>query len=198
MVDNFQIFSSIPHPHPLPLPSPRCLLFFISFSHSNFHLHAHFNSLHRRYWPDGHKIVKEWPIGIKTLSFRKAVMLIEEERIEEGNRKRAQYASMYSAIRESELQSYVQDCREDIKEERKEKKQAAVDEKRRIQREARDKDKERRLESLLDKDGEPIEGAEEEVKMIRMEVAEAKRIKAGGKPRPPGELMMGSSGDINK
>ena len=106
-------------------------------------------------------------------------MMIEEEKMQEGDRKRSQYASMFAAIRESELQSYVQDERETIKEDRKERKVAQQAEKRRIQRENREKERERRLQSLL-KDGEAIEGAEEEVKMLRLEIEEAKRAKASG------------------
>ena len=125
-------------------------------------------------WPDGTKVVKEWPVHVKALSFRKAVMLIEEEKMQEGDRKRALYSSMYSAIRESELQSYVVDVRDEIKEERADKKRRDQDEKRRIQRENREKERENRLKSLLDAEGAAIEGAEEEVKMLRMEIEEAR------------------------
>lgn len=106
-------------------------------------------------------------------------MMIEEEKMQEGDRKRIMYSNLYSAIRESELQSYVQDVRDDMREDRKERKAAAQSEKRRLQREAREKERERRLQSLL-KDGEAIEGAEEEVKMLRMEIEEARQNKKNG------------------
>jgi hypothetical protein len=136
------------------------------------------------YYPNGDKYVKEWPASMKALSFRKAVMLIEEEKMAEGDRKRATYARLYSAIRESELQSYVTDVREEIKEERADKKRRDQEEKRRIQRENREKERENRLKSLLDKDGEAVEGAEEEVKMLRLEIEEAQRAKEAGAQGP--------------
>ena len=126
------------------------------------------------YYADGRKVVKEWPQQ-EALSFRKAVQLIEDERMTEANVKRANYTRLYGAIRALELQGYVDEVREDIKQERKEAKLAAAEEKRRLQREARHKERERRLQSLLDKDGKAIEGADEEVKMLQMEIENYKR-----------------------
>mmetsp|Transcript_8166 Transcript_8166/g.14817 ORF Transcript_8166/g.14817 Transcript_8166/m.14817 type:complete len:454 (+) Transcript_8166:298-1659(+) len=127
------------------------------------------------YYPDGTSTVKEWPPGMEKLSFRKAISLIEDEKVQAGAQKRARYQALYAAIREAELQTYVDDVRVDIKEERREKKLEAQAEKKRLQREQREKERDRRLQSLLNADGEAIEGAEEEVKLLRLEKEEAMR-----------------------
>jgi hypothetical protein len=133
------------------------------------------------FYPDGTRIVKVWPNGIDTLSFVKAIELINRERESEADAKRNQYLTLYATIREAELQSYVQDVRIDIKEDRKIAKQEAIAEKKRLQREAREKERERRLQSLLNADGNAIEGAEEEVKLLLLEKEEAAG-RGGGTP----------------
>ncbi|GMI09337.1 hypothetical protein TrRE_jg10296 [Triparma retinervis] len=125
------------------------------------------------FYPDGTRIVKVWPNGVENLSFNKAIDLINRERESEADAKRNSYLTLYATIREAELQSYVQDVRLDIKEDRKIAKQDAIAEKKRLQREAREKERERRLQSLLNADGEAIEGAEEEVKLLMLEKEEA-------------------------
>ena len=123
-------------------------------------------------------------------SFRKAIALIEDEKVQAGATKRAQYQALYSTIREAELQSYVADVREDIKEDRRERKLMAQEEKKRLQRDAREKERDRRLQSLLNADGEAIEGAEEEVKLLRLEKEEAMKAR-GETPGTPGSAGMG-------
>ncbi|GMH57155.1 hypothetical protein TrLO_g9580 [Triparma laevis f. longispina] len=140
------------------------------------------------YFPNGTSVVKEWPNGMEKLSFRKAISLIEDEKVQAGALKRSQYQSLYAAIRVAELQTYVDDVRLDIKEERKEKKLEAQEEKKRLQREQREKERDRRLQSLLNADGEAIEGAEEEVKLLRLEKEEAMR---GRGETPTGDPGMG-------
>ena len=150
------------------------------------------------FFPDGTKLVKEWPQGDKTLSFRRAIELIQKEKQEASDKKKALYISMYGITRQKDLQEYVQDVRADIKEERKMAKNKALDEKRRLQREARERERERRLASLVDKDGNAIEGAEDEVELLKLEVEDIKKRRAamaGGdayvepppKPPPPDE-----------
>mmetsp|Transcript_11727 Transcript_11727/g.23995 ORF Transcript_11727/g.23995 Transcript_11727/m.23995 type:complete len:456 (-) Transcript_11727:53-1420(-) len=131
------------------------------------------------FYPDGKRIVKVWPNGVENLSFNKAIDLINREEESKANAKRNNYLSLYATIREAELQSYVQDVRIDIKEERRIAKQEAIAEKKRLQREAREKERERRLQSLLNADGEAIEGAEEEVKLLMMEKEEAAANRGG-------------------
>lgn len=140
------------------------------------------------HFPDGTSVVKEWPPNAEKLSFRKAIAMIEAEKIDAGEAKRANYTNLFAAIRESELQSYVADVREDIKEDRRERKLLAQEEKKRLQREAREKERDRRLQSLLNADGEAIEGAEEEVKLLRLEKEEAMagRGETPGTPGNPG------------
>ena len=140
------------------------------------------------YFPDGTSVVKEWPSGVDKLSFRKAIAIIEDEKFQAGAIKRAQYQNLYSTIREAELQTYVADVRMEIKEERKDRKLMAQEEKKRLQREAREKERDRRLQSLLNQDGEAIEGAEEEVKLLRLEKEEAMRARGEtpGTPSNPG------------
>jgi hypothetical protein len=123
------------------------------------------------HWPDGKEKVQEWP-NISAFSFRKAMVFVEDEMVREANFKRDQYQRMYGVIRESELQSYVKDVRADIKADRMATKSAASEEKRRLQREAREKERDRRLQSLIGADGNAIEGAEEEVRALEIEKEE--------------------------
>lgn len=138
------------------------------------------------YYPDGRRVVKEWPTGMDKLSFRKAIAMIDEDQLNEAAIKRSEYIALYATAREAELQSYVEDVRLDIKEERRIAKIEAVEQKKRLQREAREKERERRLQSLLNADGEAIEGAEEEVKLLRLEKEEMEEAKLGKKPKEEG------------
>jgi hypothetical protein len=129
------------------------------------------------YFPNGEEEMILWP-KIPGLSMRMGLKIIEEHKVNKSNAAKSLYAQLYAPLRTEELNQYVAEVRQDISEERAAMKEAAGSEKRRLQKEAKEKDRERRLQSLLDAEGNAIEGAEEEVKMLLEEKEELKKMKA--------------------